>query len=121
MLKNKFITSFTALSRLLRRRPRPILAKDVDLVCICSLHALATLLPVQMVASIEGDIATVDDGVHSGSALVLIKVEREIGYRYGHRVLLGCVGAVGFGQRPAESDQGCGVGYILAEIVDVVF
>ncbi|KFZ03545.1 hypothetical protein V501_09354 [Pseudogymnoascus sp. VKM F-4519 (FW-2642)] len=66
------------------------------------------------------DIATVDDGAHGVDALVLIGAERAIGYRYSHRVFLRRVAVVGFRPRPADSDEGFLVGYIKAEIVDVV-
>lgn len=120
MLPNNFIPTLTALLRLSRWRPRPILAKDVDSVCIYPLYALATLLPVHGVASVNRDIATVDDGAHGVDAVVLIGAERAIGYRYGHRVFLRRVVVVDFRPRPADSDGGFLVGYIKAEIVDVV-
>ncbi|KFY98337.1 hypothetical protein V500_01734 [Pseudogymnoascus sp. VKM F-4518 (FW-2643)] len=66
------------------------------------------------------DIATVDDGAHGVDALVLIGAERAIGYRYGHRVLLRSVAVVDFRPRPADSDEGFIVGYIVPEIVNVV-
>jgi hypothetical protein len=90
------------------------------LVRIFPLHALTALLPVHGVASANRDIATVDDGAHGVGALMLIEAERAIRKRYGHRILVGRVGVVGFGPRPAKSDEGYIVGYILAEIVDVV-
>jgi hypothetical protein len=85
------------------------------------LHKLTALLPVHSVASVNRNIATVDDGAHSVSTpMMLIEVKRLIRKRYGHRILVGRIGIIGFGPCLAKSDERYIVGYILAEIVDVV-
>lgn len=43
------------------------------------LNALAALLPVHRVASVNRDIATVDNRAHGVGALVLIEAKRPIG------------------------------------------
>jgi len=79
MLQNKLVPTLTPLPWLGRRRARPILARDVDLIRIFTVHVLAALLPVHEVASANRDIATVNDGGHGVDALVLIRAEKAIG------------------------------------------